>query len=178
MAWRNLIEGHPRNIPTKLFENQPDTFGEEDFSSFHFSHIRQKSPTPWWPCFLTNQYDLKESEVFFRLVAMETRILQGSQIFEGILVRTLRGGFLWSFITIDTLFTEKILTDDAWQTPDKRRSQLLNLSTKPFRWAKIGKLCVNESVNIELSWKHSGKRGNDHEASVLDKGLIVSMLNF
>jgi len=46
MASRNLIEGHPRNISTKLFENRPDTFGGEDFLSFDYSHIRQNSPTP------------------------------------------------------------------------------------------------------------------------------------
>ena len=52
-------------------------------------------------------------EVFFCFVAMETRILHGSQYFEGILVRSLRGCFLWSFILIDPLVTEeKILTDD------------------------------------------------------------------
>ena len=62
MALRNLIEGHLRNISTKLFENQPDTFREEDFLSFHYSHIRQNSPAPWWPCVLTNQYGLKESD--------------------------------------------------------------------------------------------------------------------
>ena len=28
-----MIEVHPRNISTKLFENQPDTFGGEDFLS-------------------------------------------------------------------------------------------------------------------------------------------------
>ena len=44
MAWRNLKVGHLRNISTKLFENRPDTFGEEDFLSFHYSHIRQNSP--------------------------------------------------------------------------------------------------------------------------------------
>ena len=62
MAWRNLIEGHPRNISTKLFENRPDTFGGEDFLSFHFSHIGQNSPTLWRPCFSTNQHGLKESD--------------------------------------------------------------------------------------------------------------------
>ena len=54
LAWRNLIECHLRNISTKLFENWPDTFGGEDFLSFHFSHIRQNSPAPpgghvFWP---------------------------------------------------------------------------------------------------------------------------------
>ena len=34
LAGRNLIEGHPRNISTKLFENRPDTFGGEDFFEF------------------------------------------------------------------------------------------------------------------------------------------------
>ena len=62
MAWRNLIEGHPRNLSTTLFENRPDTFGEEDFLSFHFSNIRQKGQVPWVLCFLTNQHDLKESD--------------------------------------------------------------------------------------------------------------------
>ena len=46
MAWRNQIEGHPRNISTKLFENRPDTSGGEDFLSYHYSHIRQNSPAP------------------------------------------------------------------------------------------------------------------------------------
>ena len=69
MAWRNLIEGHPRNISTKLFENQPDTFGVEDFLSFHLSHIRQSTSAPWRQCFLTNQHGLKESD---------KRIIQGT----------------------------------------------------------------------------------------------------
>ena len=46
MALRILIEGHLRNISTKLFENQPHTFREEDFLSFHYSHIMQNSPPP------------------------------------------------------------------------------------------------------------------------------------
>ena len=45
MAWRNLIVGHLRINSTELFENQPDTFGGEDFLSFHYSHIRQNSPS-------------------------------------------------------------------------------------------------------------------------------------
>ena len=44
MAWRNLIEGHPWNISTKNFENLLNTFGEEDFLSFHYCNIRQNSP--------------------------------------------------------------------------------------------------------------------------------------
>ena len=48
MAWRILIEGHPRNISTKLFENLLTSLGEEDFFFVYF-------------------------------VAMETRILHGSQ---------------------------------------------------------------------------------------------------
>ena len=52
----NLREGHPRNITTKLFENQPDTFGEEDCLNFN------NSPALWWPCFLTNQHGLKEPD--------------------------------------------------------------------------------------------------------------------
>ena len=60
MSWRNLIEGLPRNISTKLFENWPNTFGGEVFSSFHYSHIRQNSPATWQPCFSTNQLGLKE----------------------------------------------------------------------------------------------------------------------
>ena len=63
MAWGNLIKGHPRNISTKLFENLPDTFGEEDFLSFHYSHIRQNSPAPpGGHVFFTNQHGLKESD--------------------------------------------------------------------------------------------------------------------
>ena len=56
--------GHvfPRNISTKWFENQSDTFRGEDFLSFHYSHIRQNCPAPWRPCFLTNQHGLKESD--------------------------------------------------------------------------------------------------------------------
>ena len=46
MARRNLIEGHPRIISTKLFENQPNTFGGEDFLSFHSGYIRQNSLAP------------------------------------------------------------------------------------------------------------------------------------
>ena len=58
MAWRNLIEVHPRNISTKLFENRLNALGEEDFESFHYGHIRQNSPALWRPCFSTNQHDL------------------------------------------------------------------------------------------------------------------------
>ena len=74
MAWRNLIEGHPMNISTKLFENRLNTFGEEDFLSFHYGHIRQNSPALWRPCFSTNQHFLKESnkgspkEHFYKII--------------------------------------------------------------------------------------------------------------
>ena len=34
------------SISTKLFENLPTSLGEEDFLSFHYSHIRQNSPAP------------------------------------------------------------------------------------------------------------------------------------
>ena len=75
------IEGHLRNISTKLFENLPTSF--------------------------------------FGFVAMETGILHGSQKFEGILVRSSRGCFLFSFIPIDPLVTEeKKLTDNGQRTPD------------------------------------------------------------
>ena len=85
---------HPRNISTKLFENMPTSLGEEEFWSF------------------------------FHFVAMETKILHGSQKFEGNLVRSLRGCFLRNFIPIDPLVTEeKKLTHDGQRTPDKRRSQ-------------------------------------------------------
>ena len=40
----------------------PGTFGGKDCSSFHYSQIRQNSPAPWWPCFLTNQHSLKEPD--------------------------------------------------------------------------------------------------------------------
>ena len=150
MAWRNLIEGHPRNISTKLFENRLDTFGWEDFLSFQESHIRQNSPAPpggyvfrpinmaWrnlieghprnisTKLFENLPTSLGEEEFwsFFHFVAMETRILHGSQKFEGNLVRSLKGCFLWSFIPIDQLVTEeKKLTHDGCRTPDKRRSQ-------------------------------------------------------
>ena len=56
MVWRNLTEGQPRNIFTKLFENRP------------------------------NQFRRRRILIF----AMETRILYGSQIFEGILVKSMR----------------------------------------------------------------------------------------
>ena len=62
LAWRNLIEGLSRNISTKHFENWPNTFVGEDYLSFHYSHIRQNSPAPWWPCFSTNQLGLKECD--------------------------------------------------------------------------------------------------------------------
>ena len=39
-----------------------DTFVEEDFKIFHYNHIRQNSPILWWPCLLTNQHGLKESD--------------------------------------------------------------------------------------------------------------------
>ena len=147
MALRNLIVGHLRNISTKLFENQPDTFVGEDFFSFPYSHIRQNSPAPWMPCFLANQHGLKESdkrviqETFlqklienlptsnfkvFCFVAMETRILHGSQKFEGILVRSLRGCFLWSFIPNDQLVTEE-LTDNGCRTKGNHNNSPLAL---------------------------------------------------
>ena len=49
-------------MSTNLFENLPNSFGGEDFLSFHYSHIRQNSPAPWRPCFLTNHFGLKESD--------------------------------------------------------------------------------------------------------------------
>ena len=118
MALRNPIVGHLRNISAKLFENQLTLSEGEDFLSFHYSHIRQNSPAPWQPCFSTNQHGSKESDShqrkisrelfenlptslgeeefssFFRFVAMETRILHGSQNLEGILVTSFRGCFL------------------------------------------------------------------------------------
>ena len=64
MASRNQIEGHPRNISPKLFENRPNTFGEEDFFSFH--HILaiygKIAPPPWQLCFSTNQHGFNESD--------------------------------------------------------------------------------------------------------------------
>ena len=125
MAWRNPIQGHPINISTKLFENRPDTFGEEDFLNFHYSYIRQKSPAPWRPCFSTNQHFLKESnkgspkEHFSKL--FENRpdtfgflsFLKFLLLFllvakiEGILERTLRGCFLWIFNQIGQVVREK-----------------------------------------------------------------------
>ena len=132
--WRNLKMGHLRNISTKLFENQPNIFVGDDFLSFHYSHIRQNSPAPlaamffdqstWlegiWRKISTKLFEnlptsLGEEEFwsFFHFVAMETRILHGSQKFEGNLVRSLRGCFLWSFFPIDPLVTEeKKLTHD------------------------------------------------------------------
>ena len=54
---------------------------------------------------------------------METRILHGSQTLEGIMVRSLRGCFLWSFIPIDPLVTEeKIMTDGRRTTGDHNNS--------------------------------------------------------
>ena len=44
---------------------------------------------------------------------METRILHGSKKFEGILVRSLRGCFLWLFILIDPMVTEEKKLPDA-----------------------------------------------------------------
>ena len=98
------------NISTKLFENRLNTFGEEDFLSFHYGYIRQNSPAPWRPCFSPNQHFLKELinghprnistklfenrpdtfgeedflsfHYFFLLVGMETRIMDGSKKFE------------------------------------------------------------------------------------------------
>ena len=151
MAWRKLIVGHLRNISTKLFENRPDIFVEEDFLSFYYSHIRQNSPAPLVAMFFDQstwlegiwlrviqgtflQHYLKICQpvwekknfdfFFFHFVAMETRILHGSQKIEGNLVRSLRGCFLWSFIPIDPLVTEeKKLTHNRRRTTDKRRSQ-------------------------------------------------------
>ena len=58
----NLIESHPRNISTQLFENRPDSFGGEDFLNSHYNHITQKSHAPWWHCFSTNQHGSNESD--------------------------------------------------------------------------------------------------------------------
>ena len=47
IAWWNLIEGHLKNIYTKLFKNWPDTFFGEDFLNLHLSHIYGKNaPLP------------------------------------------------------------------------------------------------------------------------------------
>ena len=50
---RLIVDGHPRNISTKLFRNWPDTFVEEDYLKFYNKvFIRQNS---------TIQRGLKES---------------------------------------------------------------------------------------------------------------------
>ena len=130
MAWRYLIVGHLRNISTKLFENWPDTFGGEDFLCFHYSKI---VPTPWRPCFSTNQHYFKESDRgspkkhFYKIIWKSAnqfgrrRNLKffsfrclGNQnsawipnIYKRILVKPLKGCFLWSFSPIDPLVTEE-----------------------------------------------------------------------
>ena len=50
--------GSPKEHFYKKIENWPNTFGVEDLSSFHYSHIRPNSPAPWRPCFFTNQHGL------------------------------------------------------------------------------------------------------------------------
>ena len=155
MDWRNLIEGHPRNISTKLFENQPYTFGGEDFFSFHYSHIRQKRTAPGGHVFVTinkawrnlieghpriisthlfeNQSTSFGEEEFlslFCLVAIETRIMNGSQQFERIVVKTLTGCFLWSFIPI----TEKKMTCDGRRTKGDHNNFVLGWANKLIHW--------------------------------------------
>ena len=63
MALKNLIEGHPKRISTKLFRNRRDTFGEEDFQNCHDSMITGKTaPLPGLQVaiYFTNQHGLNE----------------------------------------------------------------------------------------------------------------------
>ena len=129
MAWRILIVCHLRNISTKLFENRYDSFGGEDLLSFHYSKIRQNSPVPGDHVFVRsinmawrNLIEDHQRNIS-RFVTMETRILHGSKQNEGILVKWLRGCFLWSFLQIDPLVTEEKMMTDTRRTTDKRRSQ-------------------------------------------------------
>ena len=57
-AWKNLTEGHQRNILAKLNWNRFSGFWQEDFQSFlsrYIGKIGKISPTPQQLCFLTNQ---------------------------------------------------------------------------------------------------------------------------
>jgi hypothetical protein len=109
ISLRNLKEVHPRNIHTKLQRNPLRHYGEEDFLKFHYMSHSENKPRPRQPCFLSDQNFFKESKrgppkehsyqitmksiepfwrrrffKFFLLVAMATRVLHGTDFFEGI----------------------------------------------------------------------------------------------
>ena len=54
--------GSPKEHFYNKIGNWPNTFGGEDFSSFHYIYIRPNRPAPLRPCFSTNQHGLKESD--------------------------------------------------------------------------------------------------------------------
>ena len=62
MAERNLIEGHPRYISSKLFENRPDTFGKKIFKVSTITIKCKNALYPGGHVFFTNQHGLKGSE--------------------------------------------------------------------------------------------------------------------
>ena len=53
-AWTNLVEGHHRNIPAKLYWNRFSGFWQEDFYCFLFRYIGKISPATSSHVFLTN----------------------------------------------------------------------------------------------------------------------------
>ena len=61
IAWRNQLKGHTRKFSTKWFGKPPNSYGAEDFKSFHFRHIMQNNPVLWQPCFSSNQQGLHET---------------------------------------------------------------------------------------------------------------------
>ena len=65
-AWKNLIEGHQRNILAKLNWNRFSGFWQEDFQSFLSRYIGKISPTP-------------KSYVFWQIRIAWTFLVEGHQ---------------------------------------------------------------------------------------------------
>ena len=74
---RTIFEnGHPKNIPVILFQNQTSCFREEDFLRISSCTYSARSPHSLEPCFWTDQF----SEQFLK--------------------RVTKGTFLWNYVKI------------------------------------------------------------------------------
>ena len=113
MAWRNLLEGLPRKIYLKLFENWLNTFRGKYFNQLGLKecdrglykrNISTKLFENWPDTF--GGEDFLSFHYFCPSDAIETRIVHGSKRFEGIKERTLTECFLWSFIQIGQVIRE------------------------------------------------------------------------
>ena len=107
MPWRNLIEGHTRNIPSNLFGNQYDTFRQEDLS-FLYCHIRKNQPPDGYILGVENLL------CFFLSVAMKTELCMDQKDLKG---------FWWrywqdSFCEVSSQLTHSLQIKRCWRTTD------------------------------------------------------------